>query len=65
MLPVHNEDLDRHMTLRLIYVVIFCINIAFMGEIPPLLTGIIAVVAGFLIYGQQLAINDIKDGRGV
>jgi len=58
---IHNEDLAGHKTWRLIYGILFLVNLIFspatFGEI---LTGIFAIVIAFLFWGQQLAINDIQ-----
>ena len=59
---VNNEDLSGHKTWRLIYGVLFFINLIYSPtEFGATVTGILAILIAFLYWGQQKSIDDIEN----
>lgn len=61
---IHDEDLGRHKTWRIIYVVLFLVNIIFMPQLGgALATAGCGVLIAFLFWGQHLAVKDIQNRK--
>ena len=57
---IHDEDLKGHKIWRLIYVVLLILNFVYSPSyIGAIWTGVLTTLILFLLWGQQLAINDI------
>jgi hypothetical protein len=59
---IHDQDLSGHKTWRMIYGALFVVNIILSpSAFGAILTGVFAFVIAFLLWGQQKAIDDIKN----
>lgn len=61
---VRDEDYSGHKTWRLIYGVLFVINLLLSPNyLGAGLTAVVGVVLAFLFWGQQKSIDDIEARR--
>jgi hypothetical protein len=58
---IHKEDYSGHKTWRMIYGILFAANLFAIPYLSsPIGTAIIAVILGFLYWGQQKSIDEIE-----